>query len=446
MTPTSMLILSLRVVHRRYGRFSGSSPSSWGSSFSRCSPLILSSKQASFIELTKSPSRSMCLCSPLPMPWFSAVLLSARCSSSRWLRLPGIEVIMSEITIGVVALIFLLGFFITGIELAFAMALVGIAGFSIVVSPSSAMNLLANDFFDSLASYGFTVVPLFILMGQIAFNAGVARRLYDAGHRFVGHIPGGLAIATVVGTTVFKAICGSVVATVATFASVAIPEMDRYKYSRKLSAGIVATVGTLGVLLPPSVTLIVVAIITQLSIGRLFMAGIVPGLIIAFFFAVVIIGFFSPTEAGSVGAFAVLVLCLVKRDIGFKGFVKSVEEALRSACMVLVLIAASTVLGHFIAVTSIPQVAADWIVALPFPRFLVMICILLVYLIGGSFIDDLAFMILATPIFFPATTKLGYDPLWSAIMIALTVCIGSVIPPVAICVFVVKNITKTPMS
>jgi tripartite ATP-independent transporter DctM subunit len=159
-----------------------------------------------------------------------------------------------------------------------------------------------------------------------------------------------------------------------------------------------------------------------------------------------IYGFFSPTEAGSIGAFAVLVLCLVKRDIGFKGFVKSVEEALRSACMVLTLIAASTVLGHFIAVTSIPQVAADWIVALPLPRFCIMLVILLVYLVGGSFIDDLAFMILATPIFFPATMKLGYDPIWSAIMIALTVCIGSVIPPVAICVFVVKNITKTPMS
>lgn len=397
---------------------------------------------------------------------------------------------MSEITVGIVALIFLLGFFLTGIELAFAMALVGVAGFSIVVSPSAAMHLLANDFFDSLSSYGFTVVPLFILMGQVAFNAGVARRLYDAGYRFVGHIPGGLAIATVVGTTVFKAICGSVVATVATFASVAIPEMDRYKYSRKLSTGIVATVGTLGVLLPPSVTLIVVGIITQLSIGKLFMAGIVPGLIIAFFFAVVIVvwckinpeigprgdrftwkermsagsevvwpvvifmviiggfvyGFFSPTEAGSIGAFAVILLCIVKKDIGFKGVVRSLEEALRSACMVLLLIAASTVLGHFIAVTSIPQVAADWIVRLPMPRFLIMISVLLVYLIGGSFIDDLAFMILATPIFFPATIKLGYDPLWSAIMIAVTVCIGSVIPPVAICVFVVKNITKTPMG
>jgi tripartite ATP-independent transporter DctM subunit len=327
-------------------------------------------------------------------------------------------------------------------------------------------------------------------MGQIASNAGVAKKLFDTTHRFFGHIPGGLSIATVVGATIFKAICGSVAATVATFASIAIPEMDRYKYSRKLSAGIVATVGTLGVLLPPSVTLIVFGIITQLSIGKLFLAGIVPGLMLALFFAITIFGwcrinpalgpksekyswkerassvpavlwpivifmvimggfiygFFTPTEAGSVGVFAVLVLCVAKRDLGFKGFVRSVEEALRTACMVLMLVTASTVLGHFIAVTNIPAITAEWIVNLPLSHFLILICIFLVYLVGGSFIDDLAFMILATPIFFPAILKLGYDPLWAGIMIALTVCIGSVIPPVAICVFIVKNITKIPMG
>ncbi len=397
---------------------------------------------------------------------------------------------MSEITVGVIALVFLLGLFLTGIELAFAMALIGVAGFSIVRSPSAAMSLLANDFFDGLSSYGLTVIPLFVLMGQIAFNAGVAKRLYDTTLRFFGHIPGGLSIATVAGATVFKAICGSAAATVATFASVAIPEMDRHNYSRKLSAGIVATVGTLGVLLPPSVTLIVFALITELSIGKLFLAGIVPGLMLAVFFAVIIFGwcrinpavgpkslkyswkerrssvpavlgpivifaiimagfiygFFTPTEAGSVGTFAVLALCVVRKDITFKGYARSVEEALRTACMVLMLITASNVLGHFIAVTNIPSIAAAWIVNLPVPRFVIMICIFLVYLLGGSFIDDLAFMILATPIFFPAILKLGYDPLWAGIMIALTVCIGATIPPVALSVFIVRNITKIPIG
>jgi tripartite ATP-independent transporter DctM subunit len=157
-------------------------------------------------------------------------------------------------------------------------------------------------------------------------------------------------------------------------------------------------------------------------------------------------GIFTPTEAGGIGAFAVLLLCALKRDVNFKGFTKSIEEALRTACMVLMLIASSTILGHFIAITQIPQVAADTITALPLNRHLIMCIIFLVYLIGGSFIDDLAFMILATPIFFPIIIKLGYDPLWAGIMVALTVCIGSVIPPVAICVFIVKNITKVPMG
>ena len=152
------------------------------------------------------------------------------------------------------------------------------------------MNLLAKDIFDVFASYGFTVIPLFVLMGQIAFNAGIAKRLYNTAYKFIGHIPGGLAMATVAGATAFKAICGSSPATAATFASVAVPEMDRYGYDKKLSTGIVATVGTLGILIPPSVTLIVFGIITEQSIGKFFLAGIVPGLIIAFFFICIIYG------------------------------------------------------------------------------------------------------------------------------------------------------------
>ena len=397
---------------------------------------------------------------------------------------------MDEITVGIVAVIILLGLFLTGLELAFAMAIMGVAGYAYVVGPQQALAMLANDFYDSLESYGLTVVPLFVLMGQIAFNAGIAKRLYDSAHKFLGHIPGGLAIATVAGATVFKALCGSIVATSATFASVAVPEMDRYNYSKKLSTGIVATVGTLGVLIPPSVTLILLGLITQQSIGKLFMAGLIPGLMISFFFAVVIFGwarinpaigpksekyswpvrirtlpdvmwplvifliiigglmqgFFTPTEAGSIGTFAVLVLCIVKGDIGFNGIRKSITEALRTSCMVLVIVASSTVLGHFIAVTNIPNEVAQWVINLPLNRHLIMALIFIIYLIGGSFIDDLAFMILATPIFYPAIVGMGYDPIWACIMIALTVCVGSVIPPVAMCVFVVKNITKVPMN
>ncbi len=397
---------------------------------------------------------------------------------------------MNETVVGVIVLCLLLGLFLTGIELAFAMGILGVAGFAYLVDVPAAMGLMANDFFDALASYGLTVIPLFVLMGQIAFNAGIAKRLYDCAHRFLGHIPGGLAIATVAGATAFKAICGSVAATSATFASVAVPEMTKYGYDKKLSTGIVATVGTLGCLIPPSVVLIIFGIVTQQSIGRLFLAGILPGLLIAFFFVVVIFGwcrinpklgpkcepftwgermktvpdviwpigiflviivgmmkgFFTPTEAGSIGAFSVLVLCIAKKNMNFKGYVKSVKESLRTACMVLLLIATSSMLGHFIAVTNIPSRLGEWTLSLTLPSFVVVVMIFFIYLLGGSFIDDLAFMILATPIFFPIITKLGYDPLWAGIVIALTVCIGSVVPPVAICVFIVRNITKVPMG
>jgi len=197
---------------------------------------------------------------------------------------------MNEVMIGITGLAVVLLMFLTGIELGFAMAIIGFVGFSIIVSTKAALNLLAKDVFDVFSSYGFTVIPLFVLMGQIAFNAGIAKRLYNASYKFIGHIPGGLAMATVVGATAFKAICGSSPATAATFASVAVPEMDRYGYAKKLSTGIVATVGTLGILIPPSVTLIVFGIITEQSIGKLFLAGLIPGLIIAFFFIMIIYG------------------------------------------------------------------------------------------------------------------------------------------------------------
>jgi C4-dicarboxylate transporter DctM subunit len=397
---------------------------------------------------------------------------------------------MSEVATGLVGLAVVLALFLTGIELGFAMALIGFLGFSYIVSFRSGLNLLAKDIWDVFANYGFTVIPLFVLMGQIAFNAGIAKRLFNTAYRFIGHVPGGMAMATVAGATAFKAICGSSPATAATFASVAVPEMDRYGYDKKLSTGIVATVGTLGILIPPSVTLIVFGIITELSIGKLFLAGIIPGLIIAFFFICIIYGwckinpklgpkgekstwgeriaslpefllvvvifllmivglmkgFFTPTEAGSIGTAAVLLMSIVRRDIDFKGIVKSVVESLRTACMVLMLIAGSTILGHFLAVTKIPMIAADWVVSLPLNKYVIMIIISFIYQMGGSFIDDLAFMVLATPIFYPVIIKLGFDPIWFGMIIAITVMIGVVIPPVAINVFVVKNITKVPFG
>jgi tripartite ATP-independent transporter DctM subunit len=397
---------------------------------------------------------------------------------------------MNEITVGLLGIVLVLILFGFGIEIGFAMAIVGFVGFAYLQSFDSALIILGRDFFDVLSSYGYTVFPLFILMGQVAFNAGIAGRLYDASHKFLGHIPGGLAMATVAAATAFKAICGSSTATAATFSSVAVPEMEKYGYDKRLSTGVVATVGTLGVILPPSVTLIIYGVITEQSVGKLFIAGLIPGLMIASLYILVIYvwaklnpavaprseksawidrvktlpevawifvifllvvggimeGFFTPTEAGSVGVVGVLCLALAKKARSFKMYTKSLRETLRTACMIFMLLAGSFILGHFIAITNIPQVTAEWVTSLNINRYLIMAMIIIIYEIGGSFIEDLAFMVLATPIFYPTMVKLGFDPLWIGIVIGVTVMIGVVLPPMAIVVFVVKNITGVPMN
>lgn len=397
---------------------------------------------------------------------------------------------MNEISVGIIGIFVLITVFVTGIELGYGMTIIGFLGLVYLGSWSAASNQVVKDFFDTFTSYGFTVIPLFVLMGHVASNSDVAKKLYGSASKFVGHIPGGLAMTTVAGATLFKAMCGSTLATCATFAGIAIPEMERLGYNKKLSTGVVASVGTLGMLIPPSVPLMIYGLITEQSIGKLFLAGIIPGLLIAFFFILVIygwvkinpsiaqlapraswkekakaipdflwvaaiflvaigglmMGWFSPTEAGSIGTAAVLVLAYATSGFKFKQLIKSFEESLTTACMVLILIGGSTVFGHFLAVTGIPFVAADFIGGLPLDKNLIMIIIILIYLLGGSFMDDLAFMILATPIFYPAVIKLGFDPIWFGIMIGITLMIGVIIPPIAISVFVVKNITGVPFN
>ena len=397
---------------------------------------------------------------------------------------------MTELVSLPIILIALLLLFLTGIELAYGMAIMGIIGFSLLASLGGAENMLAKDLLGTFSSYGFTVVPLFVLMGQVAFNAGVAEDIYDAAHKMIGYVSGGLALATVVAATAFKTVCGSTTATVATFSSVAIPQMDKYGYDRKLSTGVTAVLGTLGILMPPSVVLIIFGLITEQPIGPLFLASLFPALLLSFLFACVIIGwcrinpslgprseryplkeilfslkgilaplviffivlaglmygFFTPTEAGSVGALSVILLGLLKGQLTAERFKKSVIESLRTSCMVIMLIAGSVILGRWLSITNTPQIMSDWIGQLPIHRSLIIVLICLVYLLGGSFIDDLAFLILATPVFFPTILKLGYDPKWACVVLCLTIMIGSVIPPVALCVFIVKNITKVPMS
>lgn len=397
---------------------------------------------------------------------------------------------MSEIQIGVYSIIFLLILFLTGLEMAYCMILAGFIGFSFLMGFLPAANLIIKDFFDTFTTYSYTVIPLFILMGEFASHSNIAKRLYTGAHKWFGHIPGGLAMTTIVGATAFKAMCGSTLATVGTFSNLALPEMDRYRYGKELSTGTIASVSTLGMILPPSTVLIIYGLEVEQSIGRLFIAGIVPSILIALLmmfvvagwvimkpeiapraekapwkeklaaipealiilivFGIVIggmiTGFFSPTEAGTIGTVAIFLLALVRKEVNKTMLINSIKASLKTSIMVLMLIAGSNIFGHFLAITEIPMKAAEWAASLPLSGTLIMIVIIIIYLLGGSIMDDLAFMVLATPIFFPTAIKLGYDPIWFGIMICVTLMIGGLIPPIAIYVFILGNITGLPFK
>ena len=398
---------------------------------------------------------------------------------------------MSPCAIGLIGLAILILLLFARIPVGFAMAIVGFAGFVVLVNLDAALSLLARDVFSTFSSYGLTVIPLFIFMGQVSFHAGISRRLYDTAYAFIGHRPGGLAMATVGACTAFGAICGSSPATAATMATVALPEMKRYNYSMELATGAVASGGSLGMLIPPSVVFIVYGIMTEQSIGKLFMAGILPGLLIAGFFCLAITfscrrnpalgppgprtnwqgrikslkgtaetlllfimvmgglfaGLFTPTEAGAIGALCSIGIALAGRNMTFAKLKLSLFETTRTACMVMVIVTGAVIFGHFLAVTRIPFDLANWVAGLPLPRFVVMMVIIGVYLLGGCFIDALALILLTVPIFYPVILALNYDPIWFGVIIVLVTQMGVISPPVGINVYVVKGVApEIPLS
>ncbi|NIA19357.1 MAG: TRAP transporter large permease subunit [Xanthomonadaceae bacterium] len=391
---------------------------------------------------------------------------------------------MSPCTIGLIGIAALILLLFARIPVGFAMAIVGFTGFVKLVNLDAALSLLARDVFSTFSSYGLTVIPLFIFMGQVSFHAGISRRLYDTAYAFIGHRPGGLAMATVGACTAFGAICGSSPATAATMGTVALPEMKRYNYSMELAAGAVASGGSLGMLIPPSVVFIVYGIMTEQSIGKLFMAGILPGLLIAGLFCLAItlschrnpelgppgpltswpdriqslkgtgetllifglvmgglfVGFFTPTEAGAIGALCSIGIALMGRNLTFAKLKISLFETTRTACMVMIIVTGAVIFGHFLAVTRIPYDLAGWVAGLPLPRFFIMLVIIAVYLIGGCFIDALALILLTVPIFYPVILALNYDPIWFGVIIVLVTQMGVISPPVGINVYVVKGV------
>lgn len=393
---------------------------------------------------------------------------------------------MSPTAVGLIGIAVLFLFIFSRMPVGFVMAIIGFLGFGYLVSFDASMNLVAKDVFSVFGSYNLTVIPLFVLMGQIAYHSGISTRLFDAAYKFIGHLPGGLAIATIGACAGFAAICGSTNATAATMAAATLPEMKRYNYKPELATGVVAAGGSLGILIPPSVIFIVYGIMTEQSIGKLFVAGLLPGLLLTvlFILAIVIwtsinpelgprgprttlkekitslsglvetlilfllvmgglfIGFFTPTEAGAVGALGTLILAIARRNLTWHGFITSLFETTRISCMILVIVAGATIFGHFLAISRIPFDTANWISGLQLPHYAIMLLIILLYLIGGCFIDALALIMLTVPIFYPVITHLGYDPLWFGVIIVLVTQIGVITPPVGINVYVVSGVAR----
>jgi len=391
---------------------------------------------------------------------------------------------MSPIIAGIVGICFLILLFLLGMPVAFAMAFVGLVGFAYLAGSGPALSLLAQDIFEQFSSYPLSVIPMFILMGTFAFASGISQRLYKTTYTWVGQLRGGLTMATVFACAGFGAICGSSTATAATMGKIALPEMKKYNYDDALSTGTVAAAGSLGILIPPSTILIVYGILTEESIGKLFIAGVLPGLLLSLFFAATVVilclrnpsigppgspttwneklramtgiietiilfllaigglflGWFSPTQAGAIGAGGALIIGLARRQLSWKIFFEAGMDGLRTACMVIFIITGAVIFGHFMAVSTIPFILADWLGGLAIHRMAIMGVIIFIYFIGGFFMDSMALVVVTIPIFFPVVMELGFDPIWFGVIIVLVAEMGVITPPVGVNVFVIKGI------
>jgi len=391
---------------------------------------------------------------------------------------------MSPETTGIVGIGLLLVLFLLRMPVAFAMALTGLVGFAYLSGPGPALSIMAQDIFEQFSSYPLSVIPMFILMGSFAFASGISQRLYRTTYAWVGALRGGLTIATVLACAGFAAICGSTAATAATMGKIALPEMKKYKYDDTLATGTVAASGTLGILIPPSTVLIVYGILVEESIGKLFMAGILPGILLSLSFVATVailclrnpqlgppgtattwkekikatggiieavilfllaigglfLGWFSPTQAGAIGAGGALLIGLIRRQLTWKVFFDAGRDGLRTGCMVLVIITGAVIFGHFMAISTTPFILADWIGGLPIHPMAVMAILIFIYFLGGFFMDSMALIVVTIPIFFPIVLELGFDPIWFGVIIVLTAEMGVITPPVGVNVFVIKGI------
>ncbi len=385
--------------------------------------------------------------------------------------------------LGVLAMIILI---FSGVNIGMAMFIVGFLGYGIATNFTAAFGLLKTVPFSNAFNYSFSVVPLFILMGNLAFRSGVSSGLYDAAEKWLGGIKGGLAIATVAACGAFAAICGSSGATSATMGVVAYPEMKKYGYSQELSAGAITAGGTLGILIPPSTAFIIYGIQAEQSIGRLFAAGVLPGILLALcyigailfvtkrnpalapaakkypmseklsslkgcigmvvLFLVVIVGmfagYFSATEAAAVGAFISLLLMFVNRRFTWKRFVDALVESMVTTAMALFIVISAMVFGYFIAITRLPHAISAFIDGLSVNKYIIVFIILVIYIILGCIMDGLAMLLITVPIFLPVMEGLGFSAIWFGVFLVMVQEMGMMTPPIGMNVYIVAGTLK----
>ena len=399
---------------------------------------------------------------------------------------------MNPITVGILGSILLVFLLFLGMPIAFVMMLVGFLGIGYLTSINAALPVIANTVYETASFYPYTIIPLFILMGGFAGNAGITRELYQTFDKWFRRLPGGLGIATIVSCAFFAALSGSSVAAAAAMGNVAIPEMRRFQYAPKLAVGTVAAGGTLSFLIPPSLGFVVYGMLTEQSIGKLLISGIVPGIFLSLAFIVVIIvqvkmdpglapatpgevsfkekilalqgiwetllvffivmggiylGFINPTEAGAIGATALLIIILLKKRLTLKNLSASLFEAARISVLVLFLVAGANVFSYFLALSTIPMAVSSWMADLQVSRYVILTIIILIYLILGCFLDAISMMVLTMPVIFPVVKTLGFDPIWFGVICVIMMEAGLITPPVGLNVYTLAGVVKdVPMQ
>lgn len=399
---------------------------------------------------------------------------------------------MNPIVVGIIGSCLLIFLLFLGMPISFVMMFVGFLGISYLTSIKAALPVVAKTLYETAAHYPYTIIPLFILMGGLAGSAGITRELYKSFDKWFRKFPGGLGIATIATCAFFAALSGSSVAATAAMGTIAIPEMRRFNYSPKLATGVVAAGGTLSFLIPPSLGFVVYGMLTEQSIGKLLISGILPGLLLSltFIFIVIIqvkidpalapvppeevsfkekllalsgvwetllvfflvmggiyLGFINPTEAGAIGAVALFVITLFKKRLTFKNLSSSLLESVRISVLVLFLVAGANVFSYFLALSTIPTVVASWMTGLQVSRYVILAIIVLIYIMLGCFLDAISMMVLTMPVIFPVIKTLGFDPIWFGVICVIMMEAGLITPPVGLNVYTLTGVVKdVPMQ